>query len=117
MFKLYLQTFVIIGMSGIITLQERGNTISIQSTDTHLSHVTILLPASTEDPGLTPKTGKKQQLVTRHRSFNIFEKCSAPGAAMVCTLHITQIHHVTTIQQKSLCFFFSFLLLQAPQPR
>lgn len=59
MFKLYPQTFVVVWMSGIITLQERGNTVSIQSTDTHLSHITTLRPASTEDPGLTPKTGKK----------------------------------------------------------
>lgn len=49
-------------MSGIITLQEMGKTILIQSTDTHLSHVTTLLPAGTEDPGLSPKTGKNNIL-------------------------------------------------------
>lgn len=57
MSKLYPQTLIILWVSGIITQQEKGSTTSIQSIDTHLSHVTTLLPASTEDPGMSLKTG------------------------------------------------------------
>ncbi|TKS86776.1 Adapter protein CIKS [Collichthys lucidus] len=50
-------TLIILWVSGIITQQEKGSTTSIQSIDTHLSHVTTRLPASTEDPGMSLKTG------------------------------------------------------------
>lgn len=58
-YDLYPQTFIMLWMSGIITLQE-GSTTSIQWTDT-LSHVTTLLPASREDLGMTHRTGKKNK--------------------------------------------------------
>lgn len=69
MFKLYLQAFIIPWMSGIITLQERGSTIS----DTHPSYSTTLLPSTTGDPGITRKTGKsKTTFDWKYRSKNVF---------------------------------------------
>lgn len=89
MFKLYPQTLIILWMSGTITLQEKGNITSIQSTDSHLSHVTTLLLGSTEDPGMTPKTGK-----------NNFP---------VCSLHIAQTHHMSARFNRTAFAYLFFL--------
>lgn len=57
--------------------------------------------------GWPPKLVKKQQLVTRHRSVNVFEKCSVPGAATICALHITQT--ITSQQFNRWAFVYFFL--------
>lgn len=87
MFHLYPQTFIILWMPGIITLQEKGSTTSVRSIDTHLIlPVTTLHPARTEDPGRTPITG-------------------VPGAAAVRALHIRRSYHVSVWCNRTLCLF------------
>ena len=99
--KLHPQIFTMLWTWGIITLQEPGST-----TDTQLRHVTTLLPASTQHPGATPKTGNNIVNCTPNTSklsLNVREKNAANQVLrLLCIL----LAPITCQQLRSLLFIF-----------